>query len=109
MNDEAARQGRPDTNTITRRNDSNGDGAELTLSSLSFSRVEFTLEREGGARVVRVDVLSGPSRRGISFPSFDSETTRSTGCDELDEAIRRRAGEELVRLEAAARALRLTP
>jgi len=76
----------------------------LMLKSLSFEHVEFTLTRDVETRVVRVNVISGSTwHRAVRFPSFDSETTQSTGDEELDAAIRRRAGEELIRLEAIVR------
>ncbi len=103
QNGEAAREGRPDTSTITCRHDSNGGGATLTLASLSFSVVEFWLEREGKApRVVRVAVGSGSSwSRAVRFPTVASEASATTGDEALDAEIRRRAAEEIVRLEAA--------
>ena len=108
MNDEAARQGRPDTSSITSRNDSNVCGARLTLASLSFALVELWLEREDEApRLVRVAVGSGPSwSRAVRFPTVASEASATTGDEALDAEIRRRTAEELVRLEAAVSTLR---
>ncbi len=79
------------------------DSEPLTLSSVSFERVEFTLKRQDKApRVVRVAVGSGSSwSRAIRFPTVASEASATTGDELLDAEIRRRAAEELVRLEAA--------
>ena len=77
----------------------------LRLRYLDFARVEFRLVRaDGSERPVVVRVGSGPDwRRAISFPSFGTEASESTGDPRLDAAIRERAVEELVRLEAAVR------
>jgi len=90
---------------LTGTEHSNGGGATLTLASVSFSVVEFRLERQGKApRLVRVAVGSGPSwSRAVRFPTPDSEASASTGDEGLDAEVRRRAGEDLVRLEASVR------
>lgn len=79
----------------------------LELTEIDFERVRFLLEDEDG-RVRHVSVLVGSAqswRSAMRFPHIADETGLSTGSDEVDAAIRRRAAEELVRLTAAVDAL----
>ena len=80
----------------------------LRLTHVSFDRVEFTLvPDDGSSRLVVVRVGSGSTwLRSVSFPGISGEGGETTGDDALDAAIRERAAEELVRLEAAVRAAR---
>jgi hypothetical protein len=74
----------------------------LRLTHVSFSRVEFTLLRDdGSSRPVVVKVGAGQSwRRAVRFPTIGTDATESTGDERVDEAIRERAAEELVRFAA---------
>jgi hypothetical protein len=86
------------------------DRKALRLTHVDFDGVEYDLFDENGKRLrpVRVPVTSGASwRESIRFPAgVYGEAGLSTGDPELDEEIRARAAEEMVRLEAATRALR---
>jgi hypothetical protein len=81
----------------------------LRLRHVSFSQVEFVLVDEQGRvlRPVVVTVASGSTwHEAVMFPSLGSEGSTSTGDSALDFEIRERAGDELVRLEAAVAPLR---
>jgi hypothetical protein len=79
------------------------ESRKLLLTRIDFGGVEFDLVENGQrVRPVRVSVESGPSwRKSVRFPEVHGASTASTGDKELDRAIRERAAEELVRLEAA--------
>jgi hypothetical protein len=80
---------------------------ELQLLSVGFGSVDFlALLPDGSERTATVIVGSGPTwRRACRFPNVASEGGQSLGDDALDEQVRRRAGEELVRLAAAVDAI----
>jgi hypothetical protein len=76
----------------------------LVLRELRPDVIEFGLvDEDGWVRGVTVTV--SPFGRPC-FPSITSDTTASLGSDEADAWVRERAGEELVRLEAATRLAR---
>jgi hypothetical protein len=72
------------------------------LLALDFDRVEWSLTRpDGSERVVVVLVGSGSTWfEAIRFPHDVSEGGCSTGNPLIDDEIRRRSSEELVRLTA---------
>jgi hypothetical protein len=75
----------------------------LRVTHVALDRVEFLLVDEAGHVVRHVAVLVGSGaswRAAVVFPSTASDATASTGDDALDEEVRWRAAEELVRLEA---------
>jgi hypothetical protein len=80
----------------------------LRLRFVSFERVEFVLvdEHDVELRPVVVRVVSATDwRQAVMFPSTDTAGSNSTGDPGLDQTIRERAVEELVRLDAAMRAM----
>ncbi len=83
----------------------NGEPVALVLESVSFEAVEFVaLLPDGAERPVSVRVASGHGwLKACRFPHGQSDAGASLGDDQEDAAVRRRAAEELVRLEAAAR------
>jgi hypothetical protein len=79
----------------------------LRLRYLTFEVVEFALRDDDGERVVSVVVGSGQTwAKAVIFPHSRSDSGETTGDADLDAAIRERAAEELVRLQAAVQALR---
>ncbi len=76
---------------------------QLALTYRAFDRVEFeALLPTGVVRAVCVRVGSGPTwASAIRFPHSMTEGGESLGDDALDERVRSRAAEELVRLVAA--------
>jgi hypothetical protein len=76
---------------------------KLTLEHVSFHEVSFTVElADGSERLVEVLVGSGSSwPRAVRFPHIGSEAGESLGDSALDDEVRRRAAEELVRLASA--------
>lgn len=75
----------------------------LLLRHVSFDAVEFhAILPDGRERQVRVLVgSSGQSwSQAVRFPTLHSNATETLGDHELDQAVRERAAEELVRLEA---------
>ena len=80
----------------------------LVLEHVSFGAVEFeAILPDGSTRFVHVCVGSGSSfRQAVRFPNMDNEAGRSLGNDLLDEQVKRRAAEELLRLEASVREVR---
>jgi hypothetical protein len=81
----------------------------LRLTYVGYDGAEFDLLDKTGERlhVVRVNVGAGQSwRKAVRFPELDTAATASTGDDRLDQEIRERAAEELVRFDAATSALR---
>jgi hypothetical protein len=74
----------------------------LYLTYVSFDRVEFVLVDDDGERPVVVRVGRGHDwRRAMQFPTCATTGTETTGDPALDAAIRERAAEALVQLEAA--------
>ena len=85
----------------------NPDDLTLELIYLAPDRVDFTARYNGNERAVRVEVGSGTSWRwAVQFPTVRTWEGSSLGDDALDEQVRIRAAEELVRLDAATRATR---
>ena len=76
----------------------------LRLVSCSFDLVELEADfGDGVCRAVRVDVQAGRDwYAAVQFPNLSNASGESLGDDELDRQVRERAGEELVRLDAAA-------
>jgi hypothetical protein len=83
------------------------DGLGLELVAISFGSVDLlAIMPDGSERTVSVIVGSGTSwRRACRFPNVASEAGQSLGSDELDDRVRRRSAEELVRLAAAVDAI----
>lgn len=77
----------------------------LTLVSLSLIHVELDAHQAGkDTRRISVHVGSGhTARAAVRFPHDWHENGRTLGSDQLDQQVRERAAEELVRLHAAAR------
>lgn len=78
---------------------------ELWLVGLNWTHVQF-LAIPAGKESRRVSVLvgSGPTpRAAVRYPHDHSESGCTLGDDELDQQVRDRAAEELVRLHAATR------
>lgn len=93
------------TNDIARSKTPNEP--DLELVSVSFRGVELYLTTEHDRRLVTVRVGSAQSwHKAMFFPHGSSEAGESTGDEDLDERIRRRAGEELARLSAAVTAMK---
>jgi hypothetical protein len=81
----------------------------LRLRHVTFEHVEFDLIDEQGdlVRPVVVRVVSGTSwANAVKFPTIGLDATETTGDAVLDAEARRRAAEELVRLEGAVDAAR---
>lgn len=80
----------------------------LDLRTLSFERVEYVAVFDDGAtRPVTVLVGSGSSWfEATQFPHLLSDAGETLGDPTLDASVRRRASEELVRLEATVREAR---
>jgi hypothetical protein len=81
----------------------------LRLRHVTFEHVEFELLDAKGCvvRPVVVRVVSGTSwAAAVKFPTIGLDATETTGDAVLDAEARRRAAEELVRLEAAVDAAR---
>lgn len=75
---------------------------DLRLVSVTFSEVRFHLDMCDSTRQVAVQVGSGRDwLSAVRFPHLRSDEGASLGDDLLDEEVRARAAEELVRLEAA--------
>lgn len=75
---------------------------ELRLLSVDFDAVRFYATTRDAMRFVTVRVASGSDwYRSVRFPDHMTEEGASLGDDRLDEQVRVRASEELVRLEAA--------
>jgi hypothetical protein len=83
------------------------DALDLELRAVGFDAVEFAATlADGSDRLVTVLFGSGPSwRRAVRFPNVGSEGGQSLGDEALDDQVRRRASEELLRLAAALRAI----
>jgi hypothetical protein len=80
------------------RSESTRQPDTIRLVALSFDRVEFRLVD----RAVSVRVGAGQTwEKAVVFPHLHDETGLSTGDPLLDELIRARAYEELIRLAAA--------
>jgi hypothetical protein len=79
----------------------------VELVSVGFDHVEFVaVLPDRSERPVTVLVGGGTSwRKSMRFPNLMFEEGRSLGDDLLDDQIRRRAAEELVRLAAAVGAI----
>jgi hypothetical protein len=82
-------------------------GITLELRHVGFEVVEFAATLpDGSQRLVSVVVGSGQTwSKAARFPNIGSEGGESLGEDDLDEQVRRRASEELVRLAAAVGAI----
>jgi hypothetical protein len=81
----------------------------LRVSYVDFERVEFHLLDGRGCFVRPVVVHVGSGRtpaEAVVFPCGHSDGSESLGHAAADRRVRDRAVEELVRLEAAVRALR---
>ena len=79
----------------------------LRLTSVSFTEVSFVTDVDGYERPVTVQVGSGRSwRSAVRFPNWQSSAGESLGDDGLDQEVRDRASEELVRHSAAVDAAR---
>jgi hypothetical protein len=75
---------------------------ELRLLSVDFDAVRFYATTRDAMRFVTVRVESGSDwLRAVRFPDHMTDEGASLGNDRLDEQVRIRASEELVRLEAA--------
>jgi hypothetical protein len=85
----------------------NADALDLELLHVGFDAVELAAAlADGSRRLVSVLVGSGPSwRRAVRFPNIGSDAGQSFGDVLLDEQVRARAAEELVRLAAAVGAI----
>ncbi len=79
----------------------------LELTYVASDRVDFEAHFADGLRR-RVSVRVG-HRRAVVFPNQDSEAGETLGTDILDQEVRLRAAEELVRLAAAQGVVRRTP
>lgn len=74
----------------------------LRLAALSLDRVEFDLVDTAGHVVRHATVLVGSARnstKALRFPNLASQDGESAGDELLDELIRVRAAEELVRMQ----------
>jgi hypothetical protein len=74
----------------------------LVLTAISPGRVQF--EHRSANETRNVLVIASSNGRP-QFPTSRNAWTASLGDDRLDDAVRRRAGEELVRLHGAIEAL----
>lgn len=78
----------------------------LRLVAVSFSEVELEVAVDGDWQPISVLVGAGSSwQTAVRYPHWQNDRGASLGDDRLDAAVRDRAAEELVRLEAAVRAL----
>jgi len=83
------------------------DSLELELVHVDFERIDFTARLGETERTVSVSVGSGTCwRRAILFPHPMTYEGSSLGDDDLDEQVRARAAEELIRLAAALDAMK---
>jgi hypothetical protein len=74
----------------------------LRLDRLSFAEVRFEATLCDYSRFVTVQVGSGRDRpTAVRFPNLRSDEGYSLGAGDLDNEVRIRAAEELVRLDAA--------
>jgi hypothetical protein len=79
----------------------------IRLLSVDFAEVRFYAVTDDACRFVTVRVNSGLDwLRACAFPHNNTDEGRSLGSDELNEQVRIRASEELVRLEAAVKVVR---
>jgi hypothetical protein len=80
---------------------------QLILLDLLFHRVTFLAwQPDEPDRLIRVEIGSRTrSHRAVRFPNLGTEGGESLGDEALDEHVRRRATEELVRLRAAVEAM----
>ena len=77
---------------------------KLRLLEVGFDRVRFYAVTRDESRFVTVSFRGGGGAdwyRAAAFPHGGTDEGRSLGDPNLDEEVRRRASEELVRLEAA--------